>query len=572
MSEINTFLIADPRYADITSSLNIAVKDGPASVICQKYTHNSNSSSNSLWNVNIPSENTVIDRNMKIVGTVSATYTTPVALADAEFEFRVVPAAFPLNQSLSSCSLTINNSKVSVQTADVLNVITKQYHQKFLSQHCQMTPSMVDKYFARCVDAATSSATASYMHGVGYAEKDSDTVGRADSDYTVIVSIGDTIYVPDENNIYTIPAAAVGTLKVQCSVNVSESLLGLPTAELKENESGYLSINNLELVLQYNDCRNCFNISADKIWTSTQGIDNVNTVLDADARLNLRYMSLHASQYSKLSSKNILPYDEYVCYKRNFISEDNPTEITSDVISMRQIPEKLFILLRPQYKSMKPNHSNNINFPIDKINITFNNVSGLLTSYTMRDLYVMSRRNNSQQTWAEFSGKVRNGSKSDDTDIPSLGSIVVIDPVRDLGLTDFLSSGSLGQFSFQCTITYKNIHNHTNEAASTSATGFNECEIAIITNYAGILINDKGSSSVMSGLLTKQSVLEAKSSGKSVVDYEEVQQLTGGNFGKSGVSTLGSIVEKAKRMGKVKDIMKLNPTVGDIQNKLSKYM
>ena len=36
MSEINTFLIADPRYADITSSVNIAVKDGPASVICQK--------------------------------------------------------------------------------------------------------------------------------------------------------------------------------------------------------------------------------------------------------------------------------------------------------------------------------------------------------------------------------------------------------------------------------------------------------------------------------------------------------------------------------------------------------
>ena len=76
----------------------------------------------------------------------------------------------------------------------------------------------------------------------------------------------------------------------------------------------------------------------------------------------------------------------------------------------------------------------------------------------------------------------------------------------------------------------------------------------------------------MSGLLTKQSVLEAKSSGKSVVDYEEIQQLIGGNFGKSGVSTLGSIVEIAKRMGKVKYIMKLNPTVGDIQNKFSKYM
>jgi hypothetical protein len=270
-------------------------------------------------------------------------------------------------------------------------------------------------------------------------------------------------------------------------------------------------------------------------------------VLDDAAKLNLRYMSLHASQYSKLNSRNVLPYDEFVCYKRNFTSADAGGTEMSDVISMRQIPEKLFIILRPQCKSMRPNHSNNIAFPISKMNITFNNVSGLLSNYTMRDLYVMSRRNGSQQTWEEFSGKVRNGPSSDADDIASLGSLVVIDPVRDLGLSDFLSSGSLGQFSFQCTIQYNNIHNHSNaDTASVSTTGFNECELAILANYGGILIIDKGSSSVMSGLLTKQSVLEAKLSGKSIVDYEEIQQLTGGNFGKMSTSMLGSVVDKAK--------------------------
>jgi hypothetical protein len=150
---------------------------------------------------------------------------------------------------------------------------------------------------------------------------------------------------------------------------------------------------------------------------------------------------------------------------------------------------------------MKPNHSNNIAFPISKMNITFNNVSGLLSNYTMRDLYVMSRRNGSQQTFEEFSGKVRNGASSDADDIASLGSLVVIQ--------------------------YNNFHKHSNAAAAAvSTTGFNECEFAILANHAGILINDKGSSSVMSGLLTKTAVLEAKSSGKSVVDYEEIQQLT----------------------------------------------
>ena len=101
-------------------------------------------------------------------------------------------------------------------------------------------------------------------------------------------------------------------------------------------------------------------------------------------------MSLHASQYSKLNSKHILAYDEYVAHKRAFTSSDAGGTETSDVISMRQIPEKLFIILRPQYKSMRPYHSNNLAYSISKMNITFNNVSGLLSNYTDRDLYVTS--------------------------------------------------------------------------------------------------------------------------------------------------------------------------------------
>ena len=36
----------------------------------------------------------------------------------------------------------------------------------------------------------------------------------------------------------------------------------------------------------------------------------------------------------------------------------------------------------------------------------------------------------------------------------------------------------------------------------------------------------------MSGLLTKTAVLEAKSSGKSTVDYEQVEEMAGGNYAK----------------------------------------
>ena len=82
MSELCTVLISDSRYNDITDRVTIGVKDGPASVIHQKYQHNSNSTSSTLFNINIPSENTLIDRNIHIEGTVSCYYEAAVAAGE----------------------------------------------------------------------------------------------------------------------------------------------------------------------------------------------------------------------------------------------------------------------------------------------------------------------------------------------------------------------------------------------------------------------------------------------------------------------------------------------------------
>ena len=74
--------------------------------------------------------------------------------------------------------------------------------------------------------------------------------------------------------------------------------------------------------------------------------------------------------------------------------------------------------------------------------------------------------------------------------------------------------------------------------------------------------------------LTKQSVLEAKSGNNPTVNYEEIQQMTGGNFNKMGTTNMSGLLEKVKNMGKgkYKELMKSNPTVGQIQDKLSKYI
>ena len=53
-----------------------------------------------------------------------------------------------------------------------------------------MTPSYVDKYFGKVEDADDNDGAGSYMSGIESAEKDSDTVGRFNENFSVRVYKG----------------------------------------------------------------------------------------------------------------------------------------------------------------------------------------------------------------------------------------------------------------------------------------------------------------------------------------------------------------------------------------------
>lgn len=572
-SELSTFLVEDPRISRITNDIHIAVKDGPASCVVQGYPTNSNSSSTTLFNVNVPSENTLVDRNLRVQGTIQCVMELTVGgTAIPASELQIIPSAFPLNQALQSASLTLNNAKVTVQSSDILNIVTKQYHQRFLSKHVQTTPSMVDKYYANAVDAMADNKGSAWGAGIDYAEKDSDTSGRADSAINYVIYTGAGAEVPTADNL-----TANTTYYVEINLDVNEPILGLPTAEFKEDESSYLGINNLELVLQYNDFKNVFNVNQEVVMSFSGGkkFGTASTLfLKDDARLMTRYLSLHPSQYAKLNAKNILPFDEFVAYKTTLTLPADGVGVDSamtNVISMRQVPDKIYIVVRPQYRSQKAYWSNNLAYPISQVNITFNNKAGLLSEMDAYSLYQMSRRNGSQQSWNEFRGVVRSGNG---TTYNSLGSIVVIDPCRDLGLSDMLSSSSLGQFGFQAIVSCNKM-----ETIANSALG--NIELCVLANYAGVMVTERGSSATMSGLLTKAEVLEAKEKGTSKIDYEDVEAMSGGSLAKKGLTALGDVLKRhraslGKSAGKAVESvvggskMSSYSTTGG--SKLSKYM
>ena len=546
-SEIKTFLINDNRISGITDEVLMPVKKGPSSSVIQSYKQVSNSSSSCLFNVSVPSENTLVNRNLRINAKLQMTVTFDAAFA-APTPFYVVPSSFPLNTGLASASVTINNTKLSVQTQDVLAVILKQYQQEFLARNVQTSPSYVDKYWGSITDAADDTFPSSYFSGVKYAEKDSNVSARGDSNISFILYKADGGATATQTQFVAADGAGC---YADITITVSEPILGLPTFEMKDHEAAFMGVNNLELTLQLNDCQHVlyFPPAIESLISSRSAgvkIENKsNTFLNDDARLTVNYLTLHPSDYAKMMPKNVIPYNEFVNYKttQSIDLTKDSTPIISNQVQLRQVPDKIYINITPTYAKLPTTASNHLSFPISNLSITFNNRANLLSEMDQYDLYTMSRRNGCHQSYQEFRGVVRdyNG-----TEYLSLGSIIVIDP-RDLSLDDYLSSGSIGQFSLQAQATCTKLKSSTNFTEDTVL-----CQMNIICSYAGVLVTQQGSSASMSGLLTKNLVLETKEAGNAMGDYEEAAEVSGGNIGRS-LTSLGNVLNtKGRKMIKHK--------------------
>ena len=174
-------------------------------------------------------------------------------------------------------------------------------------------------------------------------------------------------------------------------------------------------------------------------------------------------------------------------------------------------------------------------FKINNISINLNNQSGLLSSATAYDLWRMSARNGSTQSWAEFSGQASVGGVQTAT----TGSLLILSPAYDLSLPDYITCGSLGNYNLQFTVGV------TNQLGETITP-----EMETICANSGIFTTQQGVSSIYTGILTKESVLDAKSKQQSsAVKSAEVKRMVGGSFWNLG--NLGKIAKKAESAYKI---------------------
>ena len=558
-NEVKTYLVNDERL-NVESQVEMAVKNGPQSSITQKYKQSSNSSSSIMFNINVPSENTLVSRKLEIESTMCFYTTATAAIPLVNAPLMAVPSAFPMNTAISSASMTVNNCSVSVASQDVLERVLKQYSPEFLAKNCSTTAYLPDKYYGTTHDSfAEQDKSSSSVSGVVSAEKDG-LEGRSSSRFEFFraTSAAPTVLIPYTIN-NTGPDMAVGDHLIM-KIYTREPIIGMPGLEMTESGS-FVGVNNIELNLQLNDGSRCVceKPTVPAFFNFKPGLPSApGKVFEDDASVVMKYFSLPPSEYSKMNTKNVVSYNEFVSYKTVSSSTVGsiatfPSQLTSNNTQLRQIPDKILVVVEPSYSSRTKQFSNNFAFPISSINVTLNNRANLLSELNIVDLFEMSKRNGSKQPFSEFIGQL---TKYEGIKLNGSGPVIIIDPVRDLQLDSYLSSGSVGAFNLQITVNYGEPLSLRFVAGGTLdntdiITAFVP-QLNIICSYGGVLITQQGTSAAMSGLLSKVLVLETKDAGSSAGDYDEVEEMSGGNVSR-GLTSIGETLRK-KGKDKLKSV------------------
>ena len=302
------------------------------------------------------------------------------------------------------------------------------------------------------------------------------------------------------------------------------------------NCQGLLGINNMTFTLNVDaTCKRLFSTANKYIRNISLGTPtspNGFTATDAIGiakqpsapALLLKFLSTQPSDL--IQTKNIVPYMDFPRYLTNSANQPvvdtlTSASLTSSNLQINQIPDLFLINVRVPMSQQ--NWFNPSSFlTINSISINLNNQSGLLSSASQYDLWRLSIKNGSTQSWKEFAGQalVNVNATGAGKVIPTTGSLLVLNPAYDLSLPDYITCGSLGNynFQFQCNVT--------------NQYGFSiSPEIIVICVNSGIFTTQQGVSAVYTGILTKEMVLDAKTSQQaSAFKSMEVKRMTGGNM------------------------------------------
>jgi len=552
MADVSTVLVKDSVIGDITPDLTFAIKSGASSKTFQSFVATSSSNSNLNWNVTVPSENTVIDREILVQTGLSFTVRIDGCPADeTAFDYGLLDSlqAFPLASLMTTLNAQINNTSVSINLQDVLPQLVAMTSKRELQHWNGMTPCYRDSTYANYFDGVATNANA--LASVDNTSYDEMLLPRGAHPVVCVIAQ----FEADGTYVSASPVCTTtgNYFLVAVQTIVCEPLFLSPFiyAHPEFNAQGLLGVSNMVITANIGNLNRVFSASpysaegSALTYEVTAGIANAflghgatpQPLLFQVSNANLLALASGASSPQLLlqflstqptdviETRNSLPYMDFP----RFISPTSGTSALARLVSatysassiqLNQIPDLFIICLRKPISSMTAKDSNSF-LKINSISLNLNNQSGLLSSATPYDLWRMSVKNGSTQSWLEFSGQATYKDRATGAGklVSTIGSLLVINPAYDLGISDFLSCGSIGQYNFQFSVNVTNTVALEGESFSP--------EICTITANSGVFVTQQGQSQIFTGLATKEMVLAAKKQPDAVSSVQYARMVGG---------------------------------------------
>ena len=476
----------------------------------------SKSTSTLTFNIQVPSEQTVIDRRVllrnkfkiRITGTPAVgQYLVNLGSTDAL-------APFPVHQMISTAQITVNNNTVNLNVQDVINVLLRSNDIRELAAYNSMCPTYLDAYLNY------GDATLANNNPLGGFANTSDPDLVPRGAFQVLEVTGNT--VGDGASLKT----------VDITYQTTEPVLVSPFifADPKSNNQGILGVQNMNFVFN-------FASNANRAFRSGSATAFTTCVLQevVESALIFNFITPKSSQL--LPARNVCPYYSLPRYittisgvsgltaatTSNGVLTPTSGKIQSNSLQLSQIPDKLIIFVRKQIGSQSAKDSDSF-LPIRSVSINFNNLSGILSSATKQNLYQYSRESGYNGDWNQWSGVAYNPSPAggDGVSVPTSGSMLMLEFGRHINLPEtWFAPGSIGNFNLQFSV---DVENYSSNNYSSSA----GLELVVVTMNSGLFIVERGTTSVMEAILTRQDVLDAAN--QEPYSNQSVIRMVGGGF------------------------------------------
>ena len=565
-----------PRYAVDKGAL--AVTNSPFNAIAAN-------ASQHTYNVLVPSENVFIDRSLDwtssvfmqltfvattemVVAAPPATTPPVIPLAGAPFpQFgsgALGLCAFPLQSMTTTMTATINDTTVTINSADVLPQVLRMtdYKKNRLIRTC---PTQLDKY-AFYDDAA--GAINNPLSGYSEAMNVDEVPNGAFPGVTWTLPDGTPLFNPSAansgntqtytsaaggvvsyNNVSGIPCMAAATYPagtawtLYFSFSSTEKLVLSPFvfSDIHEWDTGLFGCQNIQLVMNLQQpsrvVRSTRNIAYSQP-TDPAGATGVLTVAPGsvafnqgtkygtpfqNSRVNLQFLT--PSLDVPLPPKSVVPYMEfprYISAQLGTLDAGRTDSFQSQTITLPAIPDLLIIYARPTSSNNAAPYQNSLTsggvtyaggdpcqgdwlLPISGISVNFDNFAGLLSSHTQQQLYKMSVHNGLEMDWAGWSGvgQATAPSNPSNNSLP-LGQVSTAGGMLVLkpGRDIALQAGQAPGLVGNFVLQFNvKLSNYSNQQVLP--------QLVIIAANSGFFETIKGSSRVIKGVLTEQDIISA---------------------------------------------------------------